>query len=313
MAHVNLHATRTTASQPRPVLSPEWRGFAFGAGAALIWGLYLALARQGVSSGLTPIDIAVFRYVTAGAVMLPYAFLHWPALRAIGLRRGLILTALAGPPFILFGVGGYLFAPLAHGAVIQPAMVTVLSMALGMIVLAERPGLNRIIGVAVILSGVALIAGTGLFKGGALAPIGDAMFAIAGLFWAVFALLTRRWQIPPVAGTAMVAILSGLIMAPVALFHVGIDHYAALPPGILAAQIAVQGVLTGVISIIAYTTAVKLLGPGKAAVFPALVPAAAIVLGVPITGEMPTVLQLAGLGFVSAGLLVAIGVVKLTR
>jgi drug/metabolite transporter (DMT)-like permease len=291
----------------------EWRGYAFGASAALIWGLYLALSRQGVSSGLTPVDIAVFRYVTAGLVMLPYAILRWPELAAIGFQRGIILALLAGPPFILLGVGGYLFAPLAHGAVIQPAMVTVLSMILAAVFLGDRPTRVRIVGVAVILMGVVTIAGPGLFAGGALTPLGDAMFALAGLCWALFTLLTRRWQVPPVAGTAMVVILSGLVMAPVALFYVGIGHYLAQPASVLAAQIGVQGVLTGVISVIAYATAVKLLGPAKAAIFPALVPASAIVVGVPIAGEWPTALQLAGLALVSLGLLIAIGVVKLGR
>jgi drug/metabolite transporter (DMT)-like permease len=312
MAHIELSRPALVAAKSDPrTASREWRGYAFGATAALIWGLYLALARQGISSGLTPIDIAVFRYVTAGVVMLPYAVLHWSSLRTIGFWRGLVLTALAGPPFILFAVGGYQFAPLAHGAVIQPAMVTVLSMLLAMIVLGERLGLGRIAGVAVILSGVALIAGPGLFSGSALSPLGDLMFAAAGLLWALFATMARRWQVPPVAGTALVTVLSALIMAPIALFHVGLPHYIALPLDVLFVQISVQGVLTGVISIIAYTTAVTLLGPGKAAVFPALVPAAAILAGIPIAGEWPTTLQIFGLSLVSTGLLIAIGLLRL--
>jgi drug/metabolite transporter (DMT)-like permease len=311
MAHVELSQALPITTPARSQVSPvAWRGYAFGASAAVIWGLYLALAREGISKGLTPIDIAVFRYVTAGLVMLPYAVLHWSSIRAIGLWRGLVLTALAGPPFILFAVGGYQFAPLAHGAVIQPAMVTVLSMLLAVWVLGERLQQNRILGVAVILSGVAVIAGPGLFSGSALSLIGDAMFAAAGLLWALFATLARHWRIPPVAGTAMVAVLSGLIMAPIAIVHIGFAHYASLPADILVAQIAVQGVLTGVISIIAYTTAVTILGSGKA-VFPALVPAAAILAGVPIASEWPTLMQTLGLAIVSTGLAIAIGLLRL--
>jgi drug/metabolite transporter (DMT)-like permease len=311
MALADVRMTTSIASAPAAaVSSTEWRGYAFGVSAALIWGLYLALSRQGVSSGLTPIDITVFRYVTAGLVMLPYAILNWQSLAAIGLKRGVVLALLAGPPFILLGVGGYLFAPLAHGAVIQPAMVTVLSMILASVFLGDKPNRARIVGVATILMGVVTIAGPGLLKGGALTPLGDAMFALAGLCWALFTLQTRRWQVLPVAGTAMVVILSGLVMAPVAIFHVGLDHYLAQPASVLAAQIGVQGVLTGVISVIAYSTAVKLIGPAKAAIFPALVPASAIIVGVPIVGEWPTALQLAGLALVSIGLLIAIGVLK---
>lgn len=58
-------------------------------------------------------------------------------------------------------------------------------------------------------------------------------------------------------------------------------------------------------------SAVQLLGPGRAAVFPALVPAVAILLGVPLVGEWPTLLQATGLAVVTSGLLIAIGSVRL--
>lgn len=289
-------------------LSPAARGMMLGTAAALIWGLYLALARQGVATGLSPVDIAAFRYVTAGIVMSPWLFVGWRQVAAIGLWRSVMLALLAGPLFILFGVGGYLYAPLAHGAVIQPAIVTTLSMVLAAVFLGDQPTRARVIGVSVIIAGIAVIAGPGLFAGGSLAPLGDAMFAIAGVLWAVFTLLSRRWQVPPVAGTAAVSILSALVMLPVALLTQGFSHYASLPAATLATQIFVQGVLTGVVSVIAYTTAVRLIGPARAAVFPALVPASAILIGIPVAGEWPTSFQIAGLGLVSVGLMLAIGV-----
>jgi drug/metabolite transporter (DMT)-like permease len=65
--------------------------------------------------------------------------------------------------------------------------------------------------------------------------------------------------------------------------------------------------------VIAYTRAAELLGPSKAAMFPALVPAAAILIGIPVTGELPGTLQCIGLGVVSIGLLIAVGVIKIHR
>ncbi len=90
-------------------------------------------------------------------------------------------------------------------------------------------------------------------------------------------------------------------------------HYASLPVATLAIQVLVQGLLAGVLSVIAYTHAVRLIGAARAAVFPALVPAAAILIGIPVAGEWPTGLQWVGLSLVSAGLLVAIGVVRIGR
>ncbi len=66
-------------------LSPETRGMALGAAAATTWGLYVALARQGVATGLSPVDIAAFRYVTAGLVLLPWLVMGWRDVRRVGL------------------------------------------------------------------------------------------------------------------------------------------------------------------------------------------------------------------------------------
>ena len=314
MALIDTLAPSSISAKARHSLFlPEMRGVAFGASAAVIWGLSLALARKGVTSGLTPVDIAVFRYVTAGFVMLPWFVLNFSQVRAVGVWRALTLAALAGPPFILFGVGGYLFAPLAHGAVIQPAVVTAVSMILAALVLGDRPSKVRALGVSVIILGVAVIAGPGLFIVSGLTPLGDAMFAAAGFCWAGFTILSRRWSVAPLVSAAIVSVLSGAIMLPTALFGVGLAHYAALPASTLMVQILVQGLLTGVVSVIAFTTAVRLIGPAKAAVFPALVPAAAILIGIPVAGEWPSALQFVGLGFVSLGLMISVDVIKLRR
>jgi drug/metabolite transporter (DMT)-like permease len=68
--------------------------------------------------------------------------------------------------------------------------------------------------------------------------------------------------------------------------------------------------LSGVVAVILFTRAAELLGPARAAIFPALVPGAAILIGIPVAGEWPNAWQIAGLALVSLGLLVAIGVVK---
>jgi drug/metabolite transporter (DMT)-like permease len=295
-----------------PKLSPEATGLALGVTAALIWGSYLAMARAGISSGLGAPDIAFIRSGVAGLIMLPWLLRHDPLrLAGIGWRRALVLAALAGPLFVLIGAGGYRFAPLAHGAVLQPAALTIGAMIAATILFGERLTAARIVGIATILSGLVFIAGPGLLHATASTPIGDAMFVAAGLMWAAFSILSKRWGVSPVAATAAVSVLAALIYVPVYLAVTGIEHLAAIPVKILVPQVIVQGVLSGVVAVMAYARAVQLLGPGRAAVFPALVPAVAILLGVPIVGEVPTWFQTTGLALVTSGLLIAIGIVRL--
>jgi len=290
--------------------NPVVLGFAVGFAASAFWGLYLALSRAGVVGGLTGLDIAVLRYGVAALVMLPvFASRGLPLIARIGWRRAALLSLLAGPPFVLAGVGGYAFAPLAHGALIQPATVTLGSMALAWWVLGDRPSRGRIVGVGIILAGLVVVAGPGLLAGGALTPVGDAMFLAAGAMWAGFAVLSKRWGVGPVEGTAVVSVLSGAALVPLVAVTVGFDRILALPGGALVAQLVVQGVLSGVAAVLAFTAAVAWLGASRAAVFPALVPVTATLIGVPVAGEAPDAVQLAGLGVVVAGLVVATGLV----
>ena len=98
-------------------------GFTMAIGAAISF----AAARAGILSGLAPDDMIFARFVVAGLVLLPF-LLYWglPTLAGIGWPRGLALLATGGPLFAILQTGGYAFAPLAHGAVIAPSVVTIL-------------------------------------------------------------------------------------------------------------------------------------------------------------------------------------------
>lgn len=301
-------AAMAAPARPSPLDRLEVRGIVLGLLAAVIWGSYLAMARAGVSAGLQASDIAAIRYGVAGLIMLPWLLRNDPVgMAGIGIKKAFVLAVLVGPLFVIVGVSGYMFAPLAHGAVVQPAALTLGSIGLAIIVLGDRPTRARLTGVSTILLGLAVIAGPGLVTGRALTPLGDLMFASAGLMWAVFTILSRRWGVAPVAGTAVVSVLSAAIYLPVYFLVLGAERMAAAPLQMLAAQFVVQGVLSGVIAVIAYSRAVQFLGASKAAVFPALVPAVGILIGIPVTGELPTPLQGAGLAIVTLGLLLAMG------
>lgn len=310
-------STGTLDDLGRPTLlgmSTKTLGIVLGMTAAAIWGAYLVLARSGVNAGLTASDIAFFRYGTAGLIMLPWLLMHRPATVAgVGRGRAAVLAALAGPLFVFASVGGYMFAPLAHGAILQPSGLTIGALVLAALVLKDRPGPGRIMGVAVILGGLVVIAGPGVLAGTALTPVGDLMFLAAGLMWAVFTVLTKRWELSPLQATAAVSVVSAAVYVPGYLVLEGIDRILAADPAMIVAQFVVQGVLSGVVAVLAFSKAVHLLGAGRASVFPAMVPAVAIVLGIPVTGEIPTQLHIAGLALVSVGLLLAVGAIRIPR
>jgi drug/metabolite transporter (DMT)-like permease len=61
---------------------------------------------------------------------------------------------------------------------------------------------------------------------------------------------------------------------------------------------------------IAYSQAIRVLGVSRAVLFPAMVPAVSILIGIPIVGEIPNGIQITGLLLVTVGLVGAIGMFR---
>lgn len=302
--------------QPPPACLLRWVrslpaariGVVFGLAAAAIWGGYITVSGLGIRTGLSPADMAFLRYGTAGAILLPFLLRRAPAtLGGIGWRRGFVLSLLAGPLYVLVGASGYRFAPLAHGAVIQLGVLTMASMALAAWWFGERMTLRRAGGLAVLLLGLATVAGPGLFESGSDAWRGDLLFATAGLMFAGYTALVRRWRLDAFAVTVAVAVFSALLYAPFYFATGGAGRLAQAATTDLFVQALVQGVLSGIVALYAFSKTVEYLGPARAALFPAIAPAMAMLLGIPVLAEWPTLWQWTGLVVATVGLLAAMG------
>jgi len=302
---------QTITETERTAKRERW-GFACGAVMALGASLSFAAARAGILAGLLAVDMVFARYVVGALIMAPLLIRFGVRdLAGIGWRRALVLTFLGGAPFAFLQTGGYGLAPLAHGAVIAPSTVTIVSTIGAALFLRERLGRNHLLGAAVVLVGIVLIGWDGLSQsGGEKTWLGDLMFFASSVLWAGFTLLLRFWRVPALNATAAVTVLSFAVTTPVYLVLMGIDHLAALPPGLLAFQGIVQGGLQSAVTMIAYSQAVMLLGVSRAVLFPAIVPAVSVIVGIPVVGEIPSVLQVAGLGLVTLGLLITVGILR---
>ncbi|MFO1159749.1 MAG: DMT family transporter [Reyranellaceae bacterium] len=303
--------TETIVDSAHAAKRERW-GFLSGATMALGASLSFAAARAGILGGLGAVDMIFARFLVAAAIMLPLLVRFGVLdLAGIGWRRGMVLTLLGGAPFALMQTGGYAFAPLAHGAVIAPSTVTIVSTIGAAWFLRERLSRNHLLGAAIVLAGVVLIGWDGLVHGsGGRAWIGDLLFFTSSILWAGFTLLLRHWRLSALRATAVVAVLSCLCMTPIYFAWDGADRLAVLPLGALALQGLVQGGLQGAVTMVAYSRAVILLGVSRAVLFPACVPAVSVLIGIPIVGEMPSALQVGGLVLVTVGLLTTIGMFR---
>ena len=286
----------------------ERKGLAYGLVVAAAGGVYFTLARGGITSGFTPADLTFLRFAVSGLLFLPVLWrLGLRDLAGIGWPRGAALLAVGGPAFAFLQTWGFEYAPLAHGAVITPAAVTIASMLLAILVLGDRLGRARALGTGMVVGGLFLMGWDGLSGPEAGTWIGDLLFVGAGLVWSGYTVLLKMWRLDALRATAVVAVLSLALVLPYYAATGGFARLSALPVEALLLQGFGQGVLAGVVLIYAFGRAIVLLGPGRAGLFPSIVPAVSILLGIPVLGEWPSVLEVAGLFIVTAGLLVAIG------
>ena len=80
----------------------------------------------------------------------------------------------------------------------------------------------------------------------------------------------------------------------------------ASEPTVFWIEVLIQGVIAGAGTLYTYSKMVSLLGPSRAAVFPALAPGLAAMLAWPVLGHVPATFETLGLLLVMAGLLVAV-------
>jgi drug/metabolite transporter (DMT)-like permease len=285
------------------------RGVAVGLVAASIGALYTVFARWGIGHGLQSPDLTVLRFGVAGVLTLPVL---WLALRRDAAQQlarwrvWLLVALLAGTPFGLLMFGALQFAPASHAAVFPFTAMSVMGMVLGAVVLGERISLRKGAGIAIVLLGLVLVSGLDASSFTPRAALGDLMFLAAGTLWAGFGIVLRKHRLDPLLATAVVSLSALLTYVPAYFIFIGATRLLAAAPHVFWTEVLVQGVIAGAGTLFTYAKMVSLLGPARAAVFPALAPGLAALLAWPVLGHVPATAEAAGLLIAMAGLIVAV-------
>ena len=276
-------------------------GIACGAGAAVLWAAGFVAARHGIDIGFTPADLTFHRCFWAGVFLLPLAWRDGLGdLNGIGWGRGIALTFFGGPGIAFVSYSGFLLVPLGHGGIIQPSTAALLCLVLATVVLHERLPAKRITGALVIVAGLVVIGGEAITTIGVHGVAGDLLFMLAGTFFATFGMFLRKWRVIPTRAMIVTSVVS-LAILPVYGALVGFERMIALGVWENLLQAILQGLLAGPGAIYLFTRSVVLLGAGRAAVFPTLVPPCVLLIGWIALGIVPSVLQLCGLAIVLTG------------
>ncbi|MEM7523190.1 MAG: DMT family transporter [Pseudomonadota bacterium] len=279
-------------------------GVASATGVIFIWSGFIVFSRMGVATPLTPFDISALRFLVAGALTAPFIYAWWP--RHLDWRV-IALMVLCGPGSIytLIMYFGLADAPAAYAGVFANGSLPIFTIALAAVLGGDWPGPRRLIAIAVIIVGGALVALPGLRAGGPNLITGISLFISASAILSLYIWGIGRWSITPRQALAIVNLPNVLIFLPV--------WWLALPTGMAEAswfdilfQAAFQGIGPGFFAVILFTTATLHLGATATAGFSAAVPTGAALLAIPVLGETLSALEWGGVALVSAGLILLV-------
>jgi drug/metabolite transporter (DMT)-like permease len=270
-------------------------------GAVAIYGANFAVSRHALLNGLTPDDLVALRYGLAGMVLLPVFVKRGAAdCAGVGWKRGILLAIMSGVPMALLMNTGLSLAPASHGAAIGPGTVTVIGVIGSALLFGVRPSRPALIGIGIVLVGLAAIGVAGSRTGGSSILIGDLFFLATGLLWGLYPLLLQKWNVGAMTSTAIVSVLSLVYIPVYGLFLQ--PRIFAVDPWVVAFHGINQGLINVILGLWLWGYAVRVLGAAQAQRFPPLIPVAGTLLAIPILGEWSPPLQALGVVLIVAGL-----------
>lgn len=292
------------------MIPPNLLGLALGLVSSIIWGGHGVLARiavggGGAGQGFVPLDLLFFRYLPSALVLAPLAWRYRAVLVELGWRRMLLLCLCGGAPNLLLFVTAMVWAPASHGGTIAPMTVPIAGALLAIPMLREWPTRGRAAALCAMAAGVLLIGWDGLLGPHDDAWIGDLLLIGAGGTWAMFTMMLRRWRVPAIPSTAIIALLSAILVVPIWLV-VRLPVAGSLPVDGVITQLVGQGLLMGLGAMFLYGKAVELLGATRAASLSVMVPVTGLTASAWFLGEPLTGLKLAGASLAVLGMLAAV-------
>ena len=306
-ARIPFRLSPAFESRREMTIRTPWLGILCGLLTAVIWGVQAVVSRHAMLTGLTPADVTILRFVTAAAVLLPWALRHMRPfpVGALGWRRAWVMALLVGPLYSLLLVGGAYFAPALHNSIISPGLIPVFTALLVFLVTGERAGRMRLIGLGIIVAGIAIFSRDALAMASSRpdAWIGDLLFVLVAFLWSIFGLLARRWGASSLEITATSCLLAVPLLAVIALALP--VNMTRVPFAELLLQAFYQGVLVGVVALYLYARTVATLGAARTTLFLPLVPIVTAAASALLLAESPSPMELVGMAAVVTGMLVA--------
>lgn len=272
------------------------------------WGANSVAARLAVGQ-LSPMVLVCLRWaiiaVVLGVALRRELVAAWPELR----RRWLQVVAMAFAGYSGFNALYYAAAHYTSGVnlSILQGSVPVLVVIGAFLLHRARVGLLQVVGIAVTLAGVAVVATQGHIAtlGAFRLNIGDGFMLVACVLYAGYTVgLRNRPKLTGLVFFAAMAIVAFFLTLPMLGYEVwsGAVQWPT-PEGWLVLAFII--ILPSFLAQLAFMRGVQLIGPGRAGLFINVVPLSGAFLAVVLLGEPLAAFHVVALALIIGGILVA--------
>ncbi len=287
-------------------MNNRMRGYCYLAAAMVLVGSTVAASKI-IGTGLPPFTATALRFAIALPCFVLLMALTGARLPRLDRRDWLLLVAQATAGSVGYTtllIAGLQRASAVDGGIILGTLPLV-SAAIAMLLLGERPGKATLAAIVAAAFGVWLMMRHSAGADGASSLVGNALILGAVLCEGLFILLNKRLR-QPVAPLALSTLMTGFGLAFSAVASVAEAPWTLGLPAPALAAVAYYALVPTVGGFLLWYAGAARVNGAEAALFTALAPVSAVALAAGLLGESLAPAQLAGMACV-LGAVVALG------
>lgn len=247
-------------------------GLLAGLGMVMIWSGWIIISKWGLSRALTVWDVTGIRFLTAGFIMLIYAYLSKTSIKALFTPTIIFCSLCCGIFYVCASLIGLLMSDAANTGVIINGSLPIMCAAI--IFGWKRGRLNapQYIGILLILiANILLFTSSGGASFSALLWLLFAAFAIA-----FYSVSMKIWNIKINTIMISVPLINAIVFTPIWFFLP--SHLMIAPLNEIILQGFYQGIVVSIVALFCMTYSINKLGAVSASTIMALVPIVSVLL-----------------------------------
>lgn len=264
-------------------MSPQKQGYLYVLITMCIWGGFTLTARLSANWGIGAWDITALRFLLAFCILMPI-LIYKKDTAFLWKNEPFILAMIGGVGYCLTAYSAFHYAPAAHAAIFLNGFIPLCTAIAAFVLFKQAFDRHTWASLVIMIGAISVMSFLMYRETGVAFGLGDLLFVMSAIWWGVFSVLLRQWQLSAWHAMAGVAVWSAIVFVPIYLLFLP-KHLSEPEPMHLLAQVLYHGIFVVIVATLTYVEAIKRLGAFKAGSIVTLAPFMAAILAVPLLNE----------------------------